>query len=85
MNRELPALLGSKAYYTLLSFCNSSQNNGKGGRSGGAPPIIMPRGKFDSKVLLVKKMDGVGFVVENPSGYASQLADLNNVVGVRTC
>ena len=68
-----------KAYYTLASFCNrDSRQNGKPRQ-----PIIMPRGKFDSKVVLVKKMDGVGFVIEDPRGEATQLAELNNVVGVR--
>ena len=43
----------------------------------------MRRSKFDSKVVLVKKVDGIGFSTEDPSGQATQLADLNNSVGVR--
>ena len=73
-NKELRSLLGEKAFSTLVSFCRK--------RVFTNAPVIMKRGKFDAKVSLVKKVDkekGGVFLVEDPSGKASQLADLNRV------
>ena len=44
----------------------------------------LSRGKFDAKVRLVKKFEGVGFFVEDPGGQATRLDELNKDVGVRT-
>ena len=68
----------SKAYSTLAAFCNRDRTQME--RCGSK----LSRGKFDAKVRLVKKFEGVGFVVEDPSGQATRLDELNKDVGVRT-
>ena len=78
-NKELRSLLGEKAFTTLVSFCQK--------RSVSSAPVVMKRGRFDAKVTLVKKVDkergGGDFFVEDPSGKAKHLAELNRDVGVR--